>query len=274
MAKGGYQRQRLQAKKEAERKARKRARRNKVALQWGIGIAVLALLGTVLGVTLTGGKKKPVANPSASPTASASSSASSTACTKSGRSTVGKKAFASAPCFTIDQNKNYTATLTTSLGVIKIKLFPKEAPRTVNNFVFLANNKFYDGSIFHRVIPGFGEPTTNMIQGGDAAAGDGSGGPGYTFGDENMIAFSKPGYLAMANSGPGTNGSQFFILSGPVTHLNVPGTCPGPQACHSVFGQVTSGLDIVSKIAKVKTDSSTNKPLTPVVLKSVVITVG
>jgi len=272
VAKGGYQRQRLQQKKDAERKARRRARRNKVALQWGIGIAVLALLGTVLGITLTGGKKKTTANPSATPTVTVSPSP--TACTKAGNSTIGKKQFSSAPCFAIDDTKSYTATLTTSLGVIKIKLFPKEAPKTVNNFVFLADNKFYDGSIFHRVIPGFGEPTTNMVQGGDAAKGDGTGGPGYVFGDENMIAFAKPGYIAMANSGPGTSGSQFFILSGPVTHLNVPGSCPGPQACHSVFGQVISGLDVISKIAKVKSDPNTNKPLTPVVLKSVVITVG
>jgi len=268
VAKGGYQRQRLQAKKEAERKARKRARRNKLIMQWTIGVVVVGLIaGVTLAATL-GGKKKAAASPSTSPTPSP------TACTSSGPSTIGKKQFPSAPCITIDETKSYTATLTTSLGVIKIKLFPKEAPRTVNNFVFLADNKFYDGSIFHRVIPGFGEPTTNMIQGGDAANGDGTGGPGYTFGDENMIAFSKPGYLAMANSGPGTNGSQFFILSGPVTHLNVPGTCPGPQACHSVFGQVISGLDVVSKIAKVKTDPTTNKPVTPVVLKSVVITIG
>jgi len=269
VAKGGYQRQRLQAKKEAERKARKRARRNKLALQWSIGAAVLALLAVVLIVSLTGGKKS-----AASPSASASTSpipTVTTTCTKPGPSNVGKKSFASPPCIFIDPSKTYTATLTTSMGVIKVKLFASTAPNTVNNFVFLAQNKFYDGSIFHRVIPDFGGTKgTDMIQGGDAVKRDGTGGPGYTFNDENPIPLTKDGYLAMANGGPNSNGSQFFFLSGPDTQLNQPATCPGGN-CYNVFGQVTSGLNVISAIAHVQRDSS-DKPLKPVTLISVKIT--
>jgi cyclophilin family peptidyl-prolyl cis-trans isomerase len=262
-----YQRQRLQAKKDAERKARRRARRKKQALQWSIGAAVVALLAIVLIVSLAGGKK-PLANPSATPTLSPTPTP--TACTKIGRSTVGQKTFGNPPCLFIDPKKTYTATLTTSMGVIKVKLFSSAAPNTVNNFVFLAENKFYDGSIFHRVIPDFGGKGTDMIQGGDAVKRDGTGGPGYTFSDENAIPLTQKGYLAMANSGANTNGSQFFFLSGPDTQLNAAGTCPGGN-CYNVFGQVTSGLNVISAIAHVKRDAS-DKPLSPVTLISVKIT--
>jgi cyclophilin family peptidyl-prolyl cis-trans isomerase len=262
VAKGGYQRRRLEAKKHQEKLARKRARRNRVLLSWVIGLAVAGLLATVLTVAFTG-TKKPKATTTPSPTP--------TACTTPSPGLAGKKSFANPPCMFIDPSKTYTATLKTSLGVIKINLLPSAAPTTVNNFVFLAEQKFFDGSLFHRVIPDFGGPGSDMIQGGDAAKRDGTGDAGYKFGDENMIAFDKAGYIAMANSGPGTNGSQFFILDGTVGHLNKPGTCPGPSGCHSVFGQVTQGLDVIKKIAGVKTDPNDNKPVKDVVLIQVTI---
>ena len=134
------------------------------------------------------------------------------------------KTYASAPAMSIDSNKKYAATIDTSRGTISVDLFPKEAPKTVNNFVFLARDKFYDGLKFHRVIPDF------MIQGGDPQ-GTGSGGPGYKFADE--VGPGKPkhkvGSLSMANAGPNTNGSQFFI-----THI----ATDWLDGKHTVFGQV------------------------------------
>src|SRR3954469_8325907 len=119
------------------------------------------------------------------------------------------KQYSAPPAMTLDTNKSYTATFETSKGNIVVDLFPKEAPKTVNNFVFLAKQGFYDGTIFHRVIPKF------MIQGG-APTGTGTGGPGYEFENENKDSqrSCKAGTLAMANAGPNTNGSQFFINDG------------------------------------------------------------
>jgi len=132
----------------------------------------------------------------------------------------------------IDPNKKYTATFTTSRGTIVCELFAKEAPNTVNNFVFLAREKFYDGTVFHRVIKDF------MVQGGDPT-GTGRGGPGYRFDDEfkGNPHKHKVGSLSMANAGPGTNGSQFFI-----THI----VTDWLDGKHTVFGQVLSGQDIVN----------------------------
>lgn len=136
----------------------------------------------------------------------------------------------------IDTTKNYTATLKTSAGDIQVQLFAADAPKTVNNFVFLARDGFYDGVSFHRVIADF------MIQGGDPT-GTGSGGPGYKFADEfaGNPHRHQIGTLSMANAGPGTNGSQFFITHVATPHLN---------GKHTVFGQVTSGQEVVNKIKK------------------------
>ena len=166
---------------------------------------------------------------------------------------------------------NQTATLHTNHGDIVINLFPDHAPKTVGNFVGLATGakeytdpktgekqtgKFFDGLIFHRIIDGF------MIQGGDPL-GTGTGGPGYTFGDEfhPELAFNKPYLLAMANAGPGTNGSQFFITLGPTPHLN---------RRHTIFGEVSdqASREVVDKIAKVKTARG-DRPVSPVVIESV-----
>lgn len=142
----------------------------------------------------------------------------------------------------------------TSMGDITLALFRGKTPRTVNNFLTLSEKGFYDGLIFHRVIPNF------MIQGG-CPDGTGRGGPGYTFEDEfdPTLRHSKPGILSMANSGPNTNGSQFFITVAPTSHLD---------GRHTVFGEVVEGMDVVSAISEVARDSN-DKPREPVVIKHV-----
>jgi peptidyl-prolyl cis-trans isomerase A (cyclophilin A) len=163
------------------------------------------------------------------------------------------------------------ATLQTNMGPVVVRLLPDHAPKTVRNFTDLAEgrrqwtnpatgttseDKLYDGTIFHRVIAGF------MIQGGDPL-GTGRGGPGYEFGDEFHpdLAFDRPYLMAMANAGPGTNGSQFFITTVPTPHLN---------RRHTIFGEVIEGQDVVDKISHTATDRR-DRPVKDVVLESVVI---
>ncbi|MCC7488580.1 MAG: peptidylprolyl isomerase [Gammaproteobacteria bacterium] len=134
----------------------------------------------------------------------------------------------------VDTDRSYHVTIETSRGNIELELFPAHAPRTVNNFIFLARDGFYDGVRFHRVIANF------MIQGGDPT-GTGRGGPGYRFEDEfddNPLRHER-GVISMANAGPDTNGSQFFITHGPQPHLD---------GRHTVFGKVTAGMDVVDAI--------------------------
>ncbi len=164
-----------------------------------------------------------------------------------------------------------TATLRTTSGTVKVRLFPDHAPKTVRNFVELAEGsrewtdprtgkpggKLYDGTVFHRVIPNF------MIQGGDPL-GTGMGGPGYKFADEtkgSKHAFGGKGKLAMANSGPNTNGSQFFITVADTSWLT---------GKHTIFGEVVEGYDVAEKISKLPRDGS-DRPKTPVTLESVTI---
>src|SRR5712672_4057547 len=144
------------------------------------------------------------------------------------------KQYSNPPAMAIDAAKKYKATLATSRGEIVCDLFPKDAPKTVNNFVFLARDKFYDGTMFHRVIADF------MVQGGDPT-GTGRGGPGYKFEDETKGNPNKHrvGSLSMANAGPNTNGSQFFI-----THV----VTDWLDGKHTVFGQVKSGQNIVNAV--------------------------
>src|SRR5947208_11747945 len=143
--------------------------------------------------------------------------------------------------------------MTTNRGAIAIELFDDDAPKTVENFVSLARKGFYDGVIFHRVIPDF------MIQGGDPT-GTGSGGPGYSFEDELNDHPVERGALAMANAGPNTNGSQFFIVTADA--------CPWLDGKHTVFGQVTNGMDVVDAISAVATDAA-DRPHESVVIERI-----
>ena len=170
-----------------------------------------------------------------------------------------KQKFDSPPEMGIDPSKRYSATMETSMGTLVIALDAISAPKTVNNFVFLALNHYYDGVIFHRIINGF------VCQGGDPD-GTGRGGPGYRFEDE----LPKPGQyqigsLAMANAGPNTNGSQFFIISGP--------SGVGLPPAYSLFGQVVKGLDIVDQMQRVPTMPG-DRPKDDVVIRSVTINVA
>ncbi len=170
-----------------------------------------------------------------------------------------KQKFDAAPEMGIDPSKRYTATMETSMGTLVIALDPIAAPITVNNFVFLAAQHYYDGIIFHRIIQGF------VCQGGDPD-GNGRGGPGYKFVDE----LPKPGKyqigsLAMANAGPNTNGSQFFLISGP-SGVQLP-------PAYALFGQVVKGLDIVEMMQNVPTGPG-DRPKDDVVIRSVTITVA
>lgn len=158
------------------------------------------------------------------------------------------------PEMEIDPSKKYYALLSTDKGDFKLELFADKVPNTVNNFVFLTRQGYYDGTIFHRVIPNF------MVQGGDPT-GTGTGGPGYRFADEFHpdLTHDKRGILSMANAGPATNGSQFFITHGPTPHLNNK---------HSVFGQIAEGEDIFMSISE-RDPMAANSPA--VTLKSVTI---
>jgi peptidyl-prolyl cis-trans isomerase A (cyclophilin A) len=171
----------------------------------------------------------------------------------------------------LSMTNTLTATLRTSEGVVRVRLFPDHAPKTVRNFVELAEgsrewtdpgtgrpttDRLYDGTIFHRVIPRF------MIQGGDPL-GTGTGGPGYRFADEFHpdLSFDRPYLLAMANAGPGTNGSQFFITVVPTPHLN---------GRHTIFGEVIEGSDVVDRISNVQTGRN-DRPAKDVVIESVTV---
>lgn len=164
----------------------------------------------------------------------------------------------SKPTMQIDQTKKYTAILKTEAGDMEVSLFASSTPITVNNFVYLAKNKFYDNTIFHRAISGF------MIQGGDPT-GTGAGSPGYRFDDEKFDGSYSRGTIAMANSGPNTNGSQFFIM-----HKDY----PLPKN-YVIFGKVTKGLEVVDAIAEAEVTQSlsgeNSSPVKPVVIKSVTI---
>ena len=164
------------------------------------------------------------------------------------------------PPMTIDSKKVYKGQITTNKGLFTIELFAKETPVTVNNFVALAKDGFYNNTVFHRIIKDF------MIQGGDPK-GDGTGGPGYTFADEKITRDYKRGIVAMANSGPNTNGSQFFIVH---KDTDVPKN-------YVIFGQVLTGMEMIDKIAGVKVEDNgrgeQSKPTETVKIEKIEITV-
>lgn len=176
-------------------------------------------------------------------------------CPNSDGSSPKQQSFEGPPPMCIDRSKRYSARMVTSKGTLSIALDPVGAPLTVNNFVFLSRYHYYDGIVFHRIIPGF------VLQGGDPT-GTGTGGPGYRFADElPQPGRYELGSLAMANAGPDTNGSQFFVISGP-SGMRLP-----PQ--YSLFGKVVTGMDVVAAIDAVGTQSGT--PTERVTIESVTI---
>lgn len=197
-----------------------------VAVLAGLGVMLVSNRGASTALVPTAA---PFAAEPAAPTGAAAASAANDVAARNDK-------YKSAPAMTIDVKKNYTATITTPRGDIVIKLRPDLAPQTVNSFVFLANEGFYNGVTWHRVLPNF------MAQGGDPT-GTGTGGPGYTIPGEftDKVLFDKPGIVAMARPGNDVNGngSQFFITTAPATSLN---------SQYTIFGEVQSGQDIVNGI--------------------------
>lgn len=196
------------------------------------GAAASALATILLGTGLSGSISAQ-STPEASPTALHCWTADQV----TEDQTLGKQ-YAQAPAMKIDPAKTYTATIETNKGTITAELFPGDAPKTVNNFVCLADDGYFNGTPFHRIVKGF------VIQGGDPT-GTGMGGPGYRFDDEPVSRDYERGTLAMANAGPNTNGSQFFIVLD-----NLSGKLPKN---YTIFGQVTGGLEVVDAIADTPT---------------------
>lgn len=206
-----------------------------------IGVVVAIGLVAGLGLYLFNGNDSEAASPS--PTTSGSPADPTVACGGAVPPDAGvtKPTFAKVPKMTIDPARTYTATINTSCGQIRVLLNQEAAPIGVNNFVFLAEKGFYDGLTFHRIVADF------VIQGGDPK-GDGTGGPGYGFKIETTpdATFAKPGILAYANSGPDSNGSQFFITLQATPQLD-----PGPNGEYTIFGRVIRGLQVVRLIGAI-----------------------
>ncbi len=209
-----------------------RARRRQRNLMIVIGAAVVVIAAVVIGIVLS--------NPKSTPSLAGTES------TGEMPKLTGTKQYSSAPPMSIDKNKQYTATVKMAKGgEFVIQLYPDKAPITVNSFVFLARQGYFDGTTFHRVLPNF------MAQGGDPT-GTGTGGPGYKFKNEDSdLKFDKAGVVAMANAGRDTNGSQFFITFAPQAYLN---------GGYTIFGQVTSGMDVVNKITLRDPQKNPNYP--------------
>ena len=238
-------------RREAMVAARKRQARRTQLIVLGVVVAIIAAIAVL--TSRSGNKSNKVASTgtttatTAVPTTTAVSAPvyGTSPCPKTDGTSPKTATFSSPFMKCIDPAKTYTVTMETDVGTVTIAMDPKQAPGTVNNFVSLARYHFFDGIVFHRVIPGF------VVQGGDPE-GTGKGGPGYSFGDELPKAGQyKIGSLAMANSGANTNGSQFFIITGD-QGVQLPPS-------YSLFGQVTAGLDIVKKIEADGDQSGTPK---------------
>ena len=220
-----------------------------------------AWLALLIGVLAGCGGTATVAS-SGGTSAAAPAAAGQGACGGVSASATPERSFSGPPPMQIDPKKNYTATIETKFGNIVIQLLPQDAPTTVNNFVFLACHHFYDGLTFHRIVPDF------VIQGGDPQ-GTGAGGPGYQFRDELPKSSSvyTAGAVAMANAGPNTNCSQFFIC--------IADDSAKLQPLYSYFGKVAQGMDVVAKIAAVPLQAGpsgeASQPVTPVVMQHVTI---
>ena len=257
-------RDRQLAKLAARRQAERRAQERRRALIVG-GITGLLVIGlAVAAVAVWGGDDTQAGagpTPAASPAPDAS--ASPELCSAKAPKSAGEKkpTFDEPPEMTVDPKATYTATLKTSCGTVELELYPDVAPIGVNSFVFLARQGFYDGLTFHRIIAGF------VVQGGDPA-GDGTGGPGYEFANEisKKVTFDDAGVLAYANSGPDTNGSQFFITLGPKPELD-----PTPDTSYTIFGKVTGGMDVVQTMGALPTTGDAGTPTQPVYIDSITI---
>jgi peptidyl-prolyl cis-trans isomerase B (cyclophilin B) len=250
----------LAARRQAERRRQQRRRSRIIG-----AVSVVAVVGLAAGayaaLTHDDGTKA-----GATPTPSAS--AAERLCRAKAPASAGDKkpTFAEAPPMTIDPHATYVATMETSCGTVEMKLYPDVAPIGVNSFVFLARKGFYDGLTFHRIVADF------VIQGGDPS-GDGTGGPGYTFANEisKKVTFDDGGILAYANSGPDSNGSQFFITLGPQPSLD-----PASGGSYTIFGKVTKGMDIVQRIGSLPTtappgSTEASLPTQPVYIDSITI---
>jgi peptidylprolyl isomerase len=253
MSKRSRERQlaKLAARRQAERDAQRHRRQRVLGAIAAVAAAVLVVAGA--SILLNGGDNtqaspSPTVSPSTSPSAGPLPVACGAEAPKA--ADVTKPTFDKPPPMTIDPTKTYIATMETSCGTIVIQLDAKHAPIGVNSFVFLAKKGFYDGLTFHRIAPGF------VIQGGDPL-GTGSGGPGYQFANETspQVTFDSKGILAYANSGPDTNGSQFFITLAAAPNLN-----PTPQASYTIFGKVIKGLGVVDTIGAVPGTSNPQLP--------------
>jgi cyclophilin family peptidyl-prolyl cis-trans isomerase len=245
-------RDRQLAKLAARRAAERNRKRRQRLLAAAVGMAVaLAGIGVLVVVLTRGPKPKAAASPKSTIACGAS---------KPAAASVTKPQFKKAPRATVNPKKTYTVTMETSCGTIQLLLDPADAPIATNSFVFLAQRHFFDGLTFHRVVKNF------VIQGGDPT-GTGSGGPGYQFKDEvkNNLTYDI-GVLAMANSGPNTNGSQFYIVAGTDAK-----TLPKK---YTIFGRVLTGLDVMVRIDNLPTNSQTQKPLQTVYINLVTVRVS
>jgi cyclophilin family peptidyl-prolyl cis-trans isomerase len=222
-------------------------KKNNRKLLWVTATIALSLITAACGQTASNNQNTNTGATQQPPAAQTPANADST-----------PKQWSRPPEMTIDTNKSYEAVIETTKGNIAVTLFAKDAPKTVNNFVFLSNEGFYNGIIFHRVIEKF------MIQTGDPT-GTGRGGPGYKFEDELNAPYNYgPGIVAMANAGPNTNGSQFFICTVDCSHLN-------SNKAYSIFGKVKEGMETVNAIAASKLKPGTTTPAEEVSIKTVTI---
>jgi peptidyl-prolyl cis-trans isomerase B (cyclophilin B) len=244
----------------AERRMAERRRRQRQRIVAGIVGGIVAAVGIWFGVMAFLGREGDTeVDQTANPKATASPAPlGGVACGGEVPPDAGKKkpTFKNPPEMQIDLKKSYRVAMTTSCGEINLELFDDKSPKTVNSFLFLVKKGFYDGLTFHRIIKDF------VVQGGDPE-GTGRGGPGYQFEDEvdNGLKFDQVGLLAMANSGPNTNGSQFFITTGDAAHLN---------GKHTIFGKVTSGMEVVDALNALEVDQN-GKPAQTAYIESVTI---
>lgn len=240
-------------KKVSPRSAKKAPNKLSPRLITGLVVGAVVIVAAVILIIVL--VNQPPATAQVSPTAAAGQTPAATAAGQSPAPTSAVKQWSSPPPMTIDVTKQYTATVTMAKGgQFVIQLYPDKAPITVNNFVFLAQQGFYNGVTFHRVLENF------MAQGGDPT-GTG-GGPGYSFKNEDSsLTFDKPGVVAMANAGRDTNGSQFFITFVPVASLN---------GGYTIFGQVISGMDVVNGITR--RDPNQNPTFTGDAISTITIT--